>query len=103
MQSRACFDASDINRMVTTVPQAEILGEIRRATIVLSGELSEGIRFYWQDRLEAYRLALAIAEWYGKDLVTPEVTLKAENQALRQKLYDRLTTKTTVRGGVKYG
>ena len=85
-KTRVCFDATDIDRIVLTTPQAEILQEIRLATIVLSGELPEGMGFYWQDRLEAHRLALAISEWYGKALVTPELTLQAQNQVLQQKL-----------------
>lgn len=101
MQHRVCFSASDIDNMVVTLPQATILAEIRLATIVLSEELTDSIRFYWQDRLKAYRLALAISEWYGTYLVTPELTLKAQNQILQDKLRDRVIAKVTVRGGIQ--
>ena len=103
MQSRVCFDVTDINYMVFTMPQAEILNEIHVAATVLSGALPEGAKFYWQDRLDAYKLALYIAEWAGKDIIAPILTISALNASLRQKLYAQVTTKATVRGGVKYG
>ena len=80
MQSRVCFDATDINCIVFTMPQAEILKEIRLAATVLSGALPEGAKFYWQDRLDTYKLAFHIAEWGGNDIIAPVLTLKAQNQ-----------------------
>lgn len=103
--NRVCFDARDIDRIVFTMPQAEILKEIRLAAIILSDETSDEVKFYWQDKSNAYKLAFAIAQWYGKDLITPELTLQAENAALRQKLYNKITTQTKpnrgLHGGVK--
>jgi len=99
--SRVCFSVTDINRIVFTTPQSEILKEIRLAATVLSEDLSEAIRFYWNDRSDAYKLALNISEWYGKCLITPELTLRAQISTLRQQLYALTITKVAVRGGIK--
>lgn len=103
MQHRVCFDATDINRIVFTVPQAEILKEIRLAAMILSKELSETSRFYWQDKSDAYKLALYVSEWAGKNIIVPILAISAENEALRDKLYSRITSRTPVRGGIASG
>ena len=103
MQHQVIIDAGDIDEIVKTVPQAKIIGDIRLCIRALSGELTDALRFYWRDKCKAYCLAYDIATWYGKDLVTPELTLQAQNEQLLQKLYDRVVPKVKVQGGIPYG
>jgi len=100
--NRVCFDATDIDRFVVTMTQAEILNEIRLAATALSENLSDVMRFYWLDRSDAFKLALFISEWYGTKLImySEVLTLKIQNSLLTQKLYKRVTTKINVRGGI---
>ncbi len=103
MVARVCFDARDIDHMVLTQSQAEILRGIYQAAVVLNKELSPELHFYWHDRLKAYQLALDIALWYGAELIMHSeiLALKTQNALLTQKLYDRVASKVTVRGGLK--
>ena len=102
MKHEVCFGAADIDTIVNTVPQAKIIEEIRFCIMMLSEELTDALRFYWRDKCKAYCLAFDIAVWDGKDLVTPELALQAQNEQLRQKLYDQVVPKINVRGGIPY-
>lgn len=103
LKNRVCFDATDINTIVTTKSQSEIVKEIRFAKSTLAGDLAPELVFYWQDRLNAYELALAIAEWRDIALITnlEVLLLKHKVQVLQQKLYSRVTATTPVKGGIK--
>ncbi len=100
--NRVCFDTTDIDRIVVTMAQAEILNEIRLAATVLSEQLSDVMCLYWLDRSDAFKLALFISEWYGTELImySEVLTLKIQNSLLTQKLYKRVTTTINVRGGI---
>lgn len=90
---RCIYAAGDIDLIVKTKSQAEILTQIEFAEYILGTELKPDIERYWQDRLSAYRLAYDIALWDDKAPVTEQeielAELRAKNEYLRNKIIKR--------------
>ena len=70
--SQIFFDSVDIDRIIKSMPIAEIENEILKAGAMIK---ENSLKDYWQDRLKAFRLAKEIAEWQGFNL-----TIGGENR-----------------------
>lgn len=72
---RCVFDADDIDRIIRTKPLASIDREVKKAQVMLKGDLPIALRTYWTDYLKAHEQARDIAWWCVENNIgTVEVT-----------------------------
>lgn len=64
MAGRLIFDAGDIDSIVLTQTAFDIDRTIEQTEALLKTEPVLKVKFYLEDRLEAYRMAREIAEWF---------------------------------------
>ena len=94
---RCILSGQDIDRIVLTMPQSQILEDMETSKLRLKYLTAEdvGLRFYWEDRLKAYDLAYQVSLYYEPDIASVEerelAMLQAQNDALRQRLVKPIT------------